>query len=632
MSLKQKALAYIFFTFSAVLSASDISLPHLFTYVDSSSDNGEIFISEEELEKFSSTEEALESVGISFKESNKELTFHGFWNSSIKIYINDVLMNDPNTGKFDFSGLEISSIRSIRVNPVSTDGSVSVYIDTFYADYTRAHYSVGGYSKSFFSFHDLSPNDAWRLHGSVNYPFVFKDGSSLILQENLSAGYDANHYGFHSTKASYEPTFKDSYEQWQNRYAGWERELLNNSFSAVYSSADLPGATFGFSNLLSWNNQNCGREGGVYYHYEKQEDIISVFAFPVFIPSKEFRLKIIPSYKISNLDYKKDAYASKVHNKTFVQSFSVSEECSLYKFFEFNSRWNYDFCDSNKLVSWYFEPVASVGFHGFDFVFKFPISLFWNGSEIQNRNYPSFDFLYFAEIRKNICFQDDRNFSLFFNSSRNVTNPVFEQLYYSGGGGAGNPELKTESAFSFYAGTEYKGKIDLSLKPFFIFYNEKIGWNQTSSDYWTPENIGSSYNYGFDFSFDSDSLFDFFSFKANYTLCHAKLTTNKKVYGNQIMFTPVHSLNMTGEITPNEALKLSLMYKFVSKKYETNDNTSFIPPQYYVDARFDYKIKKGNHETSVYLLWENIFDFKYTEISNYPGPGASLTLGLNYNF
>ncbi len=630
MFWRQKVSALLFFSMCAFIAAEHISLPHLFTYVDSASENGEVVISEEEIKNFSSTEEVLESAGISFKESNKELTFHGFWNSSIKVYINDILMNDPNTGKFDFSGLDISSIRSIRINPVSTDGSVSIYIYTFYADYTKIRCSFGGYSKSYFSLHNISPNDAWRLHGALSYPFIFNDGSSLIVQENFSGGYDANHYGYHSKEASYNPGFEDSYEVWKDRYGGWERKLINNSFSAVYSSAAFPGATFGFSNFLSWNNQNCGRVGGEYFLYEKQEDIVSVFSFPVFIPSKKIRLKIIPSYKLSNLDYKKDSISGSVHSETFLQSFSFSEECAFRKYFEINSRGNFDFCDANKLFSFYSEPSAAFGFSGFDFSLKLPFSLFWTSNEKTERESPCFDFLYFAEIRKNIYSPEENRFSLFFNASRNVTNPVFEQLYYSGSGGAGNPDLKTESAFSFYTGTEYKGKTLLAIKPFLIFYEDKIGWKEVSPYYWCPENIGSSVNSGFDFSFDTDSLFDLFALKANYTFCRAMLTTNSHVYGNQIMFTPLHTLNVTGEFSPNDFIKFSLMYNFVSEKYETNDNLSFVPPQHYLDARFDYNIKKGSHETAFYMLWKNIFDFKYTEVNNYPGPGTSITLGINF--
>ncbi len=627
---KQKALAFIFFSFSVLLSASDIKLPHLFTSVGSS-ENGETVLTEEELEKFSSTEEALESVGVSFKESNKELTFHGFWNSSIKVYINDILMNDPNTGKFDFSSLDINSVRSIKINPSSTDGSVSIYISTFYADYTRPRYSAGGQSKSYFSLYDVSPNDSWQLHGSVSYPFIFSKGSALILQENFSGGYEANHYGIHSNDSSYEPVFDDSYKSWKEIYSGWERSLLNNSFSAVFSPAQFPGVTFGFSNFLSWNSQNCGRTGGKYYKYEKQEDISTVFAFPFFLPSKNFRLKIVPSYKISDLDYKKEAYASNVHTTTLVQSVSLSEECSIKKYFEINSRGNFDFCDSNKLVSFYLEPVVSAGFSGFDFTLKLPVNLFWNGNDKSLKERPDFDLLYSAEIRKRISFDEDKNLFVFLCASRNVTAPVFEQLYYNGGGGEGNPDLKTESAFSFYAGTEYKGKTDVSFKPFLIFYNDKIGWNSVNG-FWYPQNIGSSVNYGFDFSFDSLALFELFELKSNYTLCHAMLTTDSRVYGNQIMYTPVHTLNLTGEFTPSDFVKFSLVYSFVSRKYESNENTSFVPPQHYLDARFDFKIKKGKHETGIYLLWKNIFDFKYTEVSGYPGPGTSLTIGGNYTF
>lgn len=625
---KQILLLIIFLTLKLPLSASEISLPHLITYVDSSSDSVEIILSEKELKNFSSTEEALESAGISFKESNQELTFHGFWNSSIKVYVNGILMNDPNTGKFDFSSLDINSVRSIKVDPVTTDGAVSVYIETFYADYTKKTFSAGGYSQSYFSFHNVSPNDAWRLYGSVNLPLIFKDDSSLIIQENISCGYDANHFGFASKDSSYAPSFSDSYKPWKWRYGGWERKLVNNSFSAVYSYSGLPGSTFGFTSFVSWNDQNCGRKDGKYYSYEKQKDLYSTFAFPVFIPKKDFRLKLTPAYKISNLDYSKKAAFSNVHDQYFIQSISLSEESTIMDFLNVDSKVNYDFCKGNSLFDFFLNPGASLNFAGFDFSLYLPLDFF----ATKNEDIPSiksqFDFLYSAEIKKTFSLGEENKLSFFLNASRNITNPVFQQLYYDGGGGAGNPDLKSECSFSFYTGGAWKGKVEASIKPFLVYYKDKIGWVPGNGNNWRPENSGSSTNYGFDFSFDSADFFSFLKLKSNYTLCHAVLTTNESVYGKQIMYTPVHTLNSVLEFNPLELLKVSFIYNFTSKKYTSNDNTDFVPAQHYVDAKFDFKIKRAGF----YLLWKNLLDFKYTEVSNYPGPGASVTLGGSFTY
>ncbi|MCQ2585151.1 MAG: hypothetical protein MJ185_06125 [Treponema sp.] len=625
---KQSALLIFLLALQFPLSASEISLPHLITYVDSSSDSVEITLSEEELKNFSSTQEALESTGLSFKESNQELTFHGFWNSSIKVYVNGILMNDPNTGKFDFSALDINSVRSIKINPVSTDGAVSVYIETLYADYTKTTFSLGGFSKSYFSFHNISPNDSWRCHGAINLPVIFKDGSSLILQENLSAGYDANHYGFLSNESSYEPSFSDSYKSWKWRYGGYEQKLVNNSFSSVYSSSKIPGATFGITNFISWNKQNCGITSGKYYSSEKEEDINATLAFPVFLPSKDFRIKLIPSYKISNLDYKKDSRYSQVHDLYRIHSFSLSEDCTIKNYYSVNSKMNYDFSKSNRLLSFFLNPGFSANVSGFDLTLNIPFNLFYTEGSGMKAAGPRFDFLYFAEIRKAFNIKENENISLFINASRNVTNPVFQQLYYDGGGGSGNPDLKTESSFSFYTGGSWNGKTELSIKPFLIFYKDKIGWVAGNGGNWRPENNGSSTNYGFDFSFDSASFCDFIRFKSNYTLCHAVLTTNESVYGKQIMYTPVHALNSVLEFNPLELLKVSFIYNFTSKKYTSNANTDFVPAQHYVDAKIDFKIKRAG----LYLLWKNLLDFKYTEVSNYPGPGASVTLGGIYSY
>lgn len=644
---KQKVLSFLLFSLFFPLLAAEINLPHVITYISSSSESVEINLSEEELKFFSSTEEALESIGLSFKDSNNELTFHGFWNSSIKVYINGVLMNDPNTGRFDFSALDISSVRSIKINPVSTDGAVSVYIETLSLDYTGLRYSFGGYSKSYFSGKNFSPNDTWRLHGTVNIPFVFKDGSSFILQENLTGGYDANHFGFISTDASYKPGFSDSYKEWPFVYNGWERMLINNSFSAVFSSSKMPGATFGFSNYLTWNNQNCGRIDGFYYSYQNQNDINTVFAFPVSIPGKNFRIKVIPSYKLSNLEYKKDAAFSNVHDIYQVHSFSIQEESTFCKYINLNSKLNFDFSKNNNLADIFLSPGISMNLAGFDISISAPVNFFFTKSDVYNSSSNRFDFMYSFDLRKNFRIGDSLNTSDeenskkisdlltgnlqgFFNASRNITTPVFQQLYYDGGGGSGNPYLKTESAFSFYTGIDWSGVWKTSFKPFLIFYNEKIGWISDALNNWSTQNTGSSINYGFDFSLDTASLFSFVSFRLAYTFCRASLTTNQQTYGKQIMYTPEHSLNASVKIFFMNNFSWTTSYQYISKKYITNENTSYVPEQHYLDSRLDLETGIGKNTLTIYLLWKNIFDFKYTEVSAYPGPGTSLTLGFSF--
>ena len=110
----------IAFLFALVVSfysfAQELELPGITTTIHREKNPELIVLDEDDLSSFSSAEQALESAGFAFKKGNNELTFHGYWNSSIKVYINNVLVNDSNTGKFDFSTLDFATVKSIQVN------------------------------------------------------------------------------------------------------------------------------------------------------------------------------------------------------------------------------------------------------------------------------------------------------------------------------------------------------------------------------------------------------------------------------------------------------------------------------------------------------------------------------------
>lgn len=645
---KKVLIAGVFSSLQFILFSE--TLPHLFTTI---SRNPECTVEEitfEKIQNFTSTEEVLESAGLSFKESNNELTYHGYWNSSIKVFVNDILMNDPNTGKFDFSTLDVKSIQSVKIDSASTSGAVSVYIYTIKSDYTKKTLTLGGISKSYFSAKDISLNDTCKLWAGGSIPLIFSDGSSVILEDNFSAGYKANHFGYVSKDSTYLPVFTDSYIKWPSRYGGWENTLLNNSLSLLYSISRFPGATFGLSNYISFNDQNCGRNGGVYYNYENQKDLNLTLGLPVFLPFEHLQIKLQPSYRFSNLDYSKDAaFTGKTGNLYQINNLSFSGNADFLRFFSLETLLSYDFSSEktvynsalsdvtgNSLFTAFVSPKTGFSFGGFDFSFSVPVSYFHKENQ--------WNVLYSAQIKKDfpIILREDEDektsessFEVFFKASRNITNPVFQQLYYNGGGGSGNPNLKPETAFSFYTGAAFRGLLNASIKPFLIFYKDKIGWISDSLNNWSPQNTGSSTNYGFDFYFDSDSLFSWFRFESSYTLCRAFLTTNESVFGKQIMYTPLHSFYSSVSVPFGGFAVWNATYRFTSKKYISNDNTFFVPAQHKLDSKLTFKIdllktkKTARLQTEIWLLWENILDFKYTEVQGYPGSGTSFTLGAS---
>lgn len=218
----------------------------------------------------------------------------------------------------------------------------------------------------------------------------------------------------------------------------------------------------------------------------------------------------------------------------------------------------------------------------------------------------------------------DYNFSV--TALKNVTNPVFQQLYYSGGGGKGNPELKPESSLHYIFCAEYSSVFYFSVKPYLIFYKDKIGWQNSSNGLLVPLNYGSSTNYGADVSFDSLDLFGAFNLGFNYTYCRARLTSDSTVDGNQIMYTPEHTFGLTAKLK-FDSFVWSNVFSFNSKKYTDNSNEYFVSEYFNLDTKLTWV--HGKWET--FVLWSNILDVQYTQIKEYPMPGTSVTLGVKFS-
>ena len=614
--MKRFFVFLVIFSFSFSLCAQELELPGITTTVRRFKNPQLISLDETSISSFSSVEQALESAGLSFKKGNNELTFHGYWNSSIKVYINNVLVNDPNTGKFDFSTLDFDTVKSIKINPAATNGSVAIYITTVSCDFTNIPAGAELKTKSYLSSVNASP--AARAEFSV--PIIFENGSSLFVHESFNVSRKKNHFGYRSLDATYKPDFNDSYSGYNKKYSGYERTLFNNSLFAEFATQKFPGASFGFSSYASYSDANCGKTGGAYFTEETQKDLSLVFALPFFLPFENWNLKVLPSYKYSNIDYKKYARFSDLGNEYKVNNLSFQAESSAFDFLNFYTLCSYDFSDetssgtvekkhSHSLFSMFFSPSVKFSRWNWDFSFSLPADYFEPANELT--------LLY--------SFSAERKFhstAFFFSASKNITNPVFQQLYYSGEGGSGNPDLKSETAYSFYTGLSYLQKIEASVKPFLIFYKDKIGWVSDSSGSWKPDNWGSSVNWGADFYFSTKELFGSLVLSASYTFCNAILTSGGRTDGNQIMYTPVHSFSLTENYSFFNDFTWTTVFSYNSKKYTTNSNTLYVSDYFNLDTGLSWARKKVYAQ----LLWQNVFDFQYAHVYGYPSPGTSITL------
>ena len=612
----------IIFSYLVIFSLhpQEIRLPDVLTVVSSSKRESTVIeVDKERLEKFSSIEGVLESEGISFKKSNDETTFHGYWNSSIKVFVDDVLMNDPNTGKFQWDSIDYAMIKKIRIDTASANGCVSVYISTIENDYTKIKAAVNGETKSYLT----SPFDSSMASVFFSVPLEFKSGTALFFSNAMSVRNTANHFGYRSTSVSYTPGFCDSYSGYKKNYEGYESFVFNDSFLMECSPSWFEGSKIGFRNFISWNDSNCGSNDGYYFSKEKQRNLNLGFSLPVFLPFNNVSVKIIPTYKFSDLLYTKEARYSDARDEYKINGFSLQQDVSFLKFFNvsstvsyeesFQSSYGLDGVEKNNMMTAFVSPSLKFKFSSWLFDFSLPVNYFKPSNSLQ--------LLYkaYGEFEAG-------NYTFSLCASKNSTNPVFQQLYYSGSGGSGNPGLVPETAFSFALGVKYSGIMEVSLNPFLIFYRDKIGWSKTGMNMWTPENMGSSRNFGFDLNFSTKDFFGFMEFDLKYTICKALLSSGGESDGNQIMYTPVHTLSATTDMFFNN-FKWTTCFFYNSKKFIDNTNEGYVPDYFNVDSKIAWNYKNA----TVYFVWNNVFDFQYTQIESYPSPGTSVTFGAKFN-
>ena len=221
-------------------------------------------------------------------------------------------------------------------------------------------------------------------------------------------------------------------------------------------------------------------------------------------------------------------------------------------------------------------------------------------------------------------------YKLKINISRNFRIPTYNDLYYAGGGGFGNPDLKPENAFQAEAGHIFTlKKIKLSQTFYGIKTNDLITWLPTISGSSSPRNTNKVISYGSEtqLSFKHDIRNHHFNFNVNYTYTVSQNEETKK----QLLYVPFHKL-ITSINYSFKNFELSYQFLYNGFVYKLSDNN----PNELVKA---YKISNININYSIgnqkkYQLGfqiSNIFNQKYQSVEGRFMPGININTFINFN-
>ncbi len=221
--------------------------------------------------------------------------------------------------------------------------------------------------------------------------------------------------------------------------------------------------------------------------------------------------------------------------------------------------------------------------------------------------------------------------------SRNYRFPTLNDLYFLPGG---NPELKSESGFSYDVGLSFEtGRPErFILKGSATWFDSHIDnwiiWLPTTKGFFSPRNVKKVHSYGMEMKGDiSIQLVKGWiaDLGASYSWTPSinegeKMSPADKSVGKQLPYVPRHSASLTGRLSWRT---WSLLYKwcYYSERFTMSSNDYTITghlPQYFMNnVTLEKGISLRPADLSLKLAVNNLFNEDYLSVLSRPMPGIN---------
>jgi outer membrane cobalamin receptor len=232
-----------------------------------------------------------------------------------------------------------------------------------------------------------------------------------------------------------------------------------------------------------------------------------------------------------------------------------------------------------------------------------------------------------------VLFSAGTNFSPFrwysfkLNVSRNFRVPTFNDLYWKG---AGNPDLRPESAYQFEAANEFKLEdFRLTASAFQTQIHDMIRWIPGKNGVFTPENTNSVLINGVEAAMHYDRKFGHHRFNVSAT--YGYTDSRNRQTGKQLIYVPFHKATASFGYAYR---KFSFAYQHVYNGFvftQSDNNPLKKVAMYHVSnvmADYDFG-RKNEYRVGVKAL--NLWNQKYESVSDRPMPGRYFNVYLILN-
>lgn len=600
--MKGKVLLFTFIFSTSLIYSQEIKLPQIITYIPTALEN-KITYTEEEIQQknLQDLPQLLQTAGIQVLSYGpygleQKPSIRGFTDETVRVLIDGICVNNPQTGTFDFSTLSLDSIEKIEIIKGGfTEGTDDedavggvIYITTkkqVIESTLSADTSLTTYFKS------ETPVDT--ISQSLSFSTPLSD--NLFINTNAKATFAHNNFrenpaNVHDAHANLQLT---------DYFGNGNSITLSDIFYAGYKK--IPGPRY---------SQNHGN----------QKDYNNNLSLSLFTPSLSpyFTLKN-SIYWLSNTRFYSDTIENSAHYINSLK-YNLTADFISFRNIKETAGITFDYTNLNSTndgihnqFAGVFKETTKITLSPI-FSLSLPIAIKFTGSNT--------GFTPKAAISANL---EPINITL--STYRMLQFPTMDDLYWQGIGYHGNPDLIPEDGL----GTDFSVSLK---KPFFCisstifanYYQNKIQWAANKNNDWTPQNLASAFYFGVDLS-SNISLFNdilCFEFQGEYLYTKLLDKSNEMTYGKKIMWTPDFTASLTATLTL-DFLRLILTTNYTGKRYISNLNLSYLKP--YTLLNISTEFTKTKYLTP-YITINNVLNTRYQSIDNYPMPEISITLGI----
>ncbi len=213
--------------------------------------------------------------------------------------------------------------------------------------------------------------------------------------------------------------------------------------------------------------------------------------------------------------------------------------------------------------------------------------------------------------------------------------PTFNERYWNGDGGIGNPSIRPERSFSVNGGFtlirdfEKFGTVQSEINAFHSRTDRKIIWETgvIQPGLISPVNLYQSRSAGWEFltTWAWDSLTCRFSFVRNLS----EDISNPEP--RRIPYSPLYVFKFSAQWS-TERFMFFQSTRYNSERYVTLQNTRFLKHYWITDLTVQYRTAFLESRIFVFANLNNIWDSRYEPVALYPGPARLFEIGIKIGY